>query len=196
MNTKISVLMPSFNQGDFIASAIESCLSQEQVGELIIADGGSTDSSISKIKKISVKDSRVRFFSGKDNGPSDALNKALNISRFDFIAWLNADDLFKSESLRRATDLISKNKFKMVYGNGQYIDYNGNFLDFYPTHKPSLGIKGFQDGCFICQPTVVISKDLLIQIGCFNTDLKCCFDLDLWFKFSEKGKVVKILTFS
>ena len=121
MNTKISVLMPSFNQGDFIASAIESCLSQEEVGELIIADGGSTDSSISEIKKISFKDSRVRFFSGKDNGPSDALNKALNISRFDFIAWLNSDDLFESESLRRATDLISKNKFKMVYGNGHHL---------------------------------------------------------------------------
>ena len=74
---KISVIMPSLNSGEFIEEALRSCLNQDELLEIIIVDGGSENNTISRIKKFQEIHNNIHLIIEKDNGPSQALNKAL-----------------------------------------------------------------------------------------------------------------------
>ena len=184
---KVSVIMPSLNSGIFIEEALNSCFSQDELLEIIIIDGGSEDDTISKIKKFQEKNNNIILINEKDNGPSQALNKALPLVKSEFIAWLNSDDKFESNSFKRSLDYFYENQdCKVLYGHGKHIDKSGSFIKYYPTFQPNVGIEKFQDGCFICQPTLIFKKEIIGDIGLFDENLKACFDFDFWlriFKF-------------
>src|SRR6188768_1820331 len=93
MNNKISVVIPSFNQGKFLEETIISILDQNYPAvEIFIIDGGSTDETVSIIKKY---ESRINgWVSEKDNGQSHAINKGFRKCTGDIITWLCSDDLY------------------------------------------------------------------------------------------------------
>ncbi len=190
---KISVIMPSLNAGEFIDEALRSCLYQEELLEIIIVDGGSENDTISRIKKFQEINSNIELIIEKDNGPSQALNKALLNVKGEFIAWLNSDDKFEINSFQRSLAYFDENQnCKILYGHGQHIDQGGNFIEYYPTFEPNIGIDKFQDGCFICQPTIMFRKNIIRDIGGFNENLKTCFDFDFWlriFKFYNSSDI-------
>ncbi len=190
---KISVIMPSLNSGEFIGEALRSCLNQDEILEIIIVDGGSENNTISRIKNFQEIHNNVQLIIEKDNGPSQALNKALLKVKGEFIAWLNSDDKFEINSFQRSLNYFDNNKYcKFLYGHGQHIDEKGRFIEYYPTFEPNIGIDKFQDGCFICQPTILFRKQVLEDIGGFNEKLKACFDFDFWlriFKFYNPSDI-------
>ncbi len=189
----VSVLMPSLNSGLFMHEAIKSCLDQNELLELIIIDGGSSEETKSIIRYWGNKDIRVKYFFENDEGPADALNKALSYSTGDYIGWLNSDDRYEKNALKRSLKKLYENKkLKIVYGHGQHIDELGRFTEYYPTLKPEKGIKKFQDGCFICQPTILMKKELFKDIGSFDKNLKTCFDFDLWLRVFQKYNLQEI----
>lgn len=186
---KISVIMPSLNSGFYIDEALKSCLSQDELSEIIIVDGGSENDTISRIKKFKEKYSNIKLIIEKDNGPAQALNKALLLVKSEFVAWLNSDDIFEENSFKRGINYFARNKnCKIMYGHGKHIDSKGNFIEYYPTFEPDIGIDKFQDGCFICQPTILFRKKVISDIGLLDENLKTCFDFDYWlriFKFYD-----------
>ncbi len=183
----ISVIMPSLNSGVFIEEALISCLNQEELLEIIIVDGGSKNDTISRIKKLQKNYANIHLIIEKDNGPAQALNKALLKVKGEFIAWLNSDDKYEINSFQRSLCYFDENQnCKILYGHGKHIDEQGSFLEYYPTFEPNVGIDKFQDGCFICQPTIMFRKQIFQDVGGFDENLKTCFDFDLWlriFKF-------------
>ncbi len=192
-NILVSVIMPSLNSGHYIDEAICSCIEQEELLELIIFDGGSKEETINRIKYWSKKDKRVRFFSQRDKGPADAINKALSFVKGNVIGWLNSDDKYLKNSFKRALNEFKKDEnLKILYGQGQHIDSLGRFIEYYPTHKPDVTINKFQDGCFICQPTVFFKKSLITEIGKLDVRLQTCFDFDLWLRVFRKYRPFEI----
>lgn len=90
---KISVIVPSYNQGHFIRETIESILNQQYPNlELIVIDGGSTDDTVKILKSF---DDKIDYWiSEKDRGQSHAINKALAVATGEFIGWQNSDDIY------------------------------------------------------------------------------------------------------
>lgn len=179
----ISIVMPSLNQAAFIEQAIDSVLNQSYSKiELIIADGLSTDGTLSILQKKQKQDSRLKWFSDKDSGPANAINKALSQTKGSLIGWLNSDDLYTQDAIIRAVKALQEKNKVMVYGQGEHIDINGKVLERYPTLALDVPLKQFSKGCFICQPTVFFKRTVFLLLGKLDETLKTAFDFDYWFR--------------
>jgi glycosyltransferase involved in cell wall biosynthesis len=176
--------MPSLNQAAFIGVSIDSVLGQDYPNiELIVADGGSEDGTVDLLKTRQAADSRLRWFSRRDNGPAQAINAALAEVRGTVVGWLNSDDVYTPGAVRRAAEaLIADPGLLMVYGHGQHIDACGNPLNLYPTLPPSTPLEKFAEGCFICQPTVFFRRSMFVLLGKLDEGLNAAFDFDYWLR--------------
>ena len=129
LSPKISVVVPSYNQGSYIEETILSIIKQNYPKlELIIIDGGSTDNSVEIIKKYS---SFINYFiSEKDNGQAHALNKGFAKASGDLCAYLNSDDCYLDNIFWKIRDFYLKNKFNWIYSDvliGKSIDQSQYF---------------------------------------------------------------------
>ena len=145
---KISVLTPSFNSGKYIERAIKSVLNQNYFDwEHIIMDGGSTDNTIEIFKKYD----HLKWISKKDNGQSDAMNKAFNLSTGDIIVYLNADDEIEPNLFSDIINIFSEKKeIDAIVGN-----VNCNL----PTHNY------YSKSSILFDEIVEINKDLCFPLN-------------------------------
>lgn len=178
----VSVVMPSLNQAAFLTEAIESVLDQDWPHlELLVSDGGSTDGSLDILQAMQGSDPRLQWVSEPDDGPAHALNKALQRVKGTIIGWLNADDRYTPGAVTRAVNALTHdNNLLMTYGEGRHIDDKGNDLGPYPTVPDVPPVEIFQDGCFICQPTVFFKRTLTVMLGPLDQRLGTAFDFDYW----------------
>jgi glycosyltransferase involved in cell wall biosynthesis len=178
----VTVVMPCFNQAQYVQRSIRSVLDQDYNHvELIVADGGSADGTLNILKDMAASDGRLKWFSGEDNGPADAINKALSRCRGTVIGWLNSDDLYTPGAASRAVDAFSNNPdWIMVYGHGQHIDEYDGVIDTYPTKVPPQPLLSFAQGCFICQPTVFFKRSMHFLLGGLEPRWKTSFDFAYW----------------
>lgn len=181
---QVSVVMPTLNQRRFLPEAVDSVLSQQGVQvELIVADGGSTDGTLQWLAQRARTDERVRWHSQPDSGPAQAVNRALQQARGTLIGWLNSDDRYANGALQRAAEALhARPDALMVYGHARHIDEEGHDLGPYPTLPPPSPAATFADGCFICQPTVVMRRTFALLNGPLDESLHTAFDLDWWLR--------------
>ena len=127
---KISIVMPSYNQVEFIERSILSVLNQNyQNYELLIIDGGSNDGTIEIIKKYQ---KYITFWiSEKDKGQSDALNKGFKLCTGEIYGWLNSDDVYLPNAFKLIMKAAKKNpNKKIIFGDFISIDRWNNILDY------------------------------------------------------------------
>ncbi len=118
---KVSIITPSFNQGQFLEDSIRSVLEQDYPNlEYIIVDGGSKDQSVEIIKKY--QDHLTWWISEKDKGHADALNKGFSHATGEILAWLNSDDIYFPNAVSEAVSILrSHPEVGMVYGDADLI---------------------------------------------------------------------------
>jgi glycosyltransferase involved in cell wall biosynthesis len=118
----VSIMTPAYNAAEFIQSAIESVLAQTYPQwELIVVNDGSSDDTAQILKGFS--DSRIRVIEQANAGEAAARNRALDVSRGEFLAFLDADDQFLPEFLALALAFLSGHpQCDAVYSDGYYID--------------------------------------------------------------------------
>ena len=113
---KISVIIPTFNQGFFIEETILSIINQKYPNlELIIIDALSKDNTLEIVKKYS--ESINYFISEADNGQADALNKGFLKASGEICSYLNSDDIYIDNILWKIAEHYKNNKFKWIYTN-------------------------------------------------------------------------------
>ncbi len=116
----VSIVTPSFNQGQFLEETILSVLQQEyQNVEYIIIDGGSTDNSLEVIKRY---EHRLAYWvSEKDCGQADAINKGFQRSTGQIVGWLNSDDLLYPAAIKDVVNEFQRNSdLELIYGDVDY----------------------------------------------------------------------------
>jgi glycosyltransferase involved in cell wall biosynthesis len=105
---KVSVIIPTYNCGKFIKASVESVLNQSFTNfELLVIDDGSTDNTHEIIRNI--KDSRLIYIKTENNGVSSARNKGIEISKGEYIAFLDADDLWEKSKLELQVNALDHN---------------------------------------------------------------------------------------
>lgn len=181
----VSVVTPSFNQASFIRETIESVMAQDYEHiEHIVVDGGSTDGTLDILRSYSHLGDRFRYVSEPDNGQSHAINKGVSLARGEIIGWLNSDDIYEPGAIRKVVDaFLNQPEHGVVYGKANYIDEAGQVLRPYRVER--LEEKTLFESCFICQPAAFIRKDVFLQTGGVNEQLKFCMDYDLWIRISR-----------
>lgn len=181
----ISVVMPSMNQAAFLAEAVRSVLAAPGTEtELVVMDGGSDDGSQALLADLADEFAgRLRWASGPDGGPAEAVNEAVRRTRAPLIGWLNSDDLYAPGAIARAVAHLQAHPgHAMVYGHGEHVDATGRFIERYPTRPPSTPLREWADGCHICQPTAFFRRSAFDALGGLDTGLRASFDYEFWLR--------------
>jgi glycosyltransferase involved in cell wall biosynthesis len=181
MNTlKFSVITTSYNQGKYIERTINSVLKQNYSNfEHIIIDGGSTDETISILKRFP----HLKWVSEKDNGQSGALNKGFHAATGDVIAWLNSDDTYCPEAFHTVNNYLQQFKDRhVIYGDFNVIDENDKFIKFMKCKDTSLSKMLKQGSSTVGQPALFFKRFIIDKVGLLDENLHLSMDYEYFLR--------------
>lgn len=174
---KISIVTPSYNQGQFLEETIRSVCHQDYPNlEYMIIDGGSTDNSIEIMRKY--QSFLTYWISEPDAGQSDAINKGWRKSTGEIIAWLNADDYYSPGALSHVATIFRENpEVVLVHGSANTHDQSGRTLLF-TTAPQDMDPYEMIAGCggVTTQPSIFWRRVVLDEIGYLNPNLHYVMD--------------------
>lgn len=181
---RISLVIPSFNQGSFIAATLQSIVDQQYPNlELIVVDGGSSDDTLKVIKKY---ESHLSWWvSEADSGQTEAINKGFSRSTGEIMAWINSDDLVAPGAFHRVADCFVRNPdIHAIYGDRIVINEQGLEIGRWILPGHSSRVLRWSD--FVPQETLYWSRGAWNQIGA-KLDERFAFamDWDLLLRMSE-----------
>ena len=178
----ISVVTPSFNQARYIRRNIESVIEQRIEGvEHIVADGGSTDATIEILKQYP----HLKWISEKDRGQADALNKAIAMSRGEWIAWVNSDDYLTPGALARLKEFLDRRSgAQFIFSNCLYVDENGAEIErIRATYTREGFCHWWRCGVGFVQTGTFFRRALWEKYGPFDIGLNFSMDYEFWLRF-------------
>jgi glycosyltransferase involved in cell wall biosynthesis len=188
---KISIVTPSYNQGDFLEETLRSVLEQDYLNlEYIVMDGGSTDGSVDIIRKYA--DRLAHWKSAKDEGQAEAIRAGFARATGEILCWLNSDDTMAPGTLRMVGEFFAAHPdVDLVYGDLNLVDAEGKRLY---TARPllRLGILVYENA-FIPQQAMFWRRSLYERVGGLDPLLHFAMDFDLVIRFLLAGARVRKL---
>lgn len=183
MNDLISIIMPSYNTGKYIADSIKSILGQTYGNwELIIVDDCSTDDTDAIVAGF--RDARIRYYKNeKNSGAAVSRNRALREAKGRYIAFLDSDDIWRADKLALQLDFMKKNGYAFTYTDYR-IQLNGTWLSYVNTGPDRVDKRKLYNYCYFSTITVMYDAEVvgLIQIE----NLRKHNDYAMWFQAVEK----------
>lgn len=184
----VTIVTPSFNQGQFIADAIDSVLAQDYPAiEYMVVDGGSTDATLDVLQSYG---DRIRWTSGPDGGQSDAIHRGFLAGSGEYLAWLNSDDRYVPGAISAAVGALAVDpSVALLYGQGEFIDSDGAVIG------PCLHIEPWNlerlvgTVNFLLQPATLFRRDAYLAVGGIDRALNYCMDYDLWIRLGSRYPV-------
>jgi len=199
-----SVVIPLYNKQNYIASTLQSVLDQTFINfEIIVVNDVSTDDSLTVAKQFT--DSRIRIINHeKNSGLSASRNTGIKNAQSPFIAFLDADDLWKPQFLEYIAELIDTYPEADLFGTKYEEVYPGNAIIEYPFFVKT----GIVDNYFLkeinlhmyCYSSFCIRKEIIGKIGLFNENINMTEDIDfniranLLFKLAYNNKALASIT--
>ena len=189
---KVSIVTPSYNQGQFIEETIRSVLLQGYPNlEYIVIDGGSTDGSVDVISRY---EPWLGYWTSEpDRGQSDAINKGWHKATGKILAWLNSDDVYMPGAVQSAVNaFLEQPEVGLVYGDAIKIDRDGEALGVYQTRKGVFQNVSWFKGRIpfsTPQPTTFMKSRVVRQVEYLDPDLHYSMDYDLFLRLSQMAPV-------
>lgn len=208
---KFSIIIPLYNKAKYIEKALLSVLNQTyKEFEVIVVDDGSTDDGAEKVKKFMITPKSPKgdllappsggwgVIAQKNSGVSIARNNGVKAAKYDYIAFLDADDWWEPTFLEEMKALIEEFPNAGIYGSSYFYVKNGKNI------PANIGVeKGFEKGMInyfqvyaktmwmpLTSISIVIHKKIFEKENGFNSQLKLGEDFDLWVKVALKYPVV------
>lgn len=184
MSPRVTIAVPSFNQGRFLDQALSSIFSQNVDVEVFVLDGGSTDNSSDVIH--SWGSQLAGWRSGPDRGQSAAVNEGIALGSAPYVCWLNSDDWFLPGGLQvLLTALEQFPAAPAVYGQAWNV-YEGGKKQR-PVWVETFSERRLAFRCIISQPATLIRRTTWEAVGGVNESLNLAMDYDLWWRLYKTG---------
>ena len=184
----VSVIIPAFNAEKYIHETITSVLNQTFTNfEIIVVDDGSTDNTASIVESFGKK---VKLYKRLNQGVSSARNYAVSKSKNNWLAFIDADDLWTDDKLN--IQISSLNGASWSHTNSIYIGENQNGKISRSDLTPQYGGQVFEHlilNNFITTSTVMIKKDIFLNHHGFDETMIALEDWKLWLKIAEKETI-------
>ncbi len=184
---KVSIITPSYNQGQFIEATIKSVLNQSYPNiEYILVDGGSTDRTMEVVNKYKEKIDIV--IHEKDKGQTDAINKGFRLASGELCGWINSDDILHEDCVKNIVELYKTKQDGAIYFSAllDRIDAAGNRIRVTRKDIPDRNHL-LNNDYDVVQPGSFYSASILKKINFLDEKINYCMDLDLWLRLGEQG---------
>lgn len=190
---RVTVVTPSYNQGEFIERTVRSVLSQRGPFQLeyLVMDGGSTDGTLEVLRPYR---DRLQLASAEDRGQSDAINKGFRAATGEVLAWLNSDDTYEPGAIATAVAALAGGA-RWCFGQCRIVDEEDREIrrgiSAYKTWSSRRYSRArLLSGNLIPQPAVFFRRDLLEEAGALDESLHYSMDYDLWLRFASRAEPV------
>jgi glycosyltransferase involved in cell wall biosynthesis len=189
----VSVVIPVFNQGQYLSTAIESVLAQgyEPI-ELIVVDDGSTDDTPAVLRRYADQITSVRQ---PNHGASHALNRGIEASRGSLVCWLSADDEFLPGKLQAQVQAFRDDPALWLCATGfDVVDATGELVRRIQAPRwrhPDPFVAVFWDNP-INGSTVMVRRVVFDRMGYFDTTLRADVDADMWLRIAPVGRFLQL----
>ena len=186
----VSVVMPVYNESEYIKTAIDSVLGQTYENhEFLIIDDGSTDETPEIAKSYAGQDNRIKYLANQTNkGLPASLNKGIEHASGKYIARMDADDISLPRRFEKQVEYLDSNPSVHVVGSyTSLIGKNGEFLGektFPQGGRNPTGLK--QEGPRVPHPSVMMRKSSLQSVNGYREPFRYAQDLDLWIRMSRE----------
>jgi glycosyltransferase involved in cell wall biosynthesis len=199
---RVSVLMPVHNAERYLSEAIESVLGQSFGAlELVIIDDGSTDGSPAIAERFAHGDPRVKLLRNPRNlGIVATRNRAFEAAdaRSEYFAIMDGDDVCLPDRIARQVEFLDSHpEHALVGGNTLIIDEQGRVIGerVYPSEHAQI-VKVIARYNPIAQPTVMLRRSALAQVGTYDERYARCQDYDLWLRTAARFKLANLPVFT
>jgi glycosyltransferase involved in cell wall biosynthesis len=187
----VSIVIPSFKQGRFIRETIESCLLQDyRPLEILVIDGGSTDETVAILRSFDAPE--LRWWSERDRGVVDAVNKGLALARGEILSIQSSDDVFLEGGITAMVDRLLVNpNTGLAYGDVELMDADSQLIgrDVQGDFDFSAYLGRFQ---YIPQPGTCFTRVAYAVTGGWRDSVGYAADADFWMRMACHVEVVHV----
>ena len=184
-----SVITPSFNQGRYLQTTLQSVAEQKEGDyEHIVIDNCSTDET-REVLAVWSRDPHLRLIVEPDRGQSEAVNKGLRLAQGEIICWLNSDDAYPPETFHKLRNIFSNPEIDVVFGDALQVFDDGK-------NSPQRVIAKFSNrydfirwwsSCVrLHQPAIFFRRSVIESIGLLHEELHYAMDYEYWWRMSER----------
>ena len=202
----VSVILPTYNRAALLPGAINSVLSQTYPNwELVIWDDGSTDNTEEVVRSHS--DRRINYHRDENHGVSYARNRAIELSRGEYVAFLDSDDEWMAGKLSAQVEVMNSHpQIDLLFTDFLSVSQTRSkalrAFEHYSRAMRLLRVEhagenlfiidgGFLEGLavvdFIATDTAILRQGVLKRVGCFNEELRSSEDFELWWRMGLAG---------
>ncbi|WP_194778585.1 glycosyltransferase family 2 protein [Pararhodonellum marinum] len=204
MDFEVSVIIPVFNQGEYLVTSINSVIIQKEVKEIILIEDGSTDNSYTICKEMESKDERIKLYghpNGKNQGAAASRNLGIRIATSEYIAFLDADDWYLPDRFKLDRKIFENNPSVNVVYNKSQIKTGDKYFDFgyFFDVNVECKIKGYpsvyefilgSDISLADTNSITLRKSILSNIKLFDERLFLHQDTELWLRIFKKNEIM------
>ncbi|HUP91357.1 MAG TPA: glycosyltransferase family 2 protein [Solimonas sp.] len=189
----VSIIVPSFNQGRFLAETLDSILSQDyRPLEVLVMDGASKDQTVAILSDYATRHPELRWWSEPDKGVADAVNKGLALARGELAGIQSSDDVYRPGAVREAVAILQQQAdVGVVCGDAEIVDEGGRHLLLAPSRLPFSMTTFLSRNTVIHQSSAFFRLQLARDAGGWNPRYFCC-DTELWLRLAFRTRIVKV----
>jgi glycosyltransferase involved in cell wall biosynthesis len=186
----VSIVIPCYNQGEFLLDAINSALnSTHALIEIIVVDDGSLDNTAEVVREAMTIHEKIFYVYQSNQGPSVARNRAIQESKGEFILPLDADDKISSQYIEKALEVLKNSpEVVLVYCKAEYFGLKSGLWDLKPFSLKKLAIDNMIFSC------AMFRREDWKNVGGYSGELKCGWeDWEFWISMLKNGgQVVRL----